>query len=450
MSNTESSIGYEVPNYDEVLKNLQDSGNDKLVKVSQILAEAQMTHQVLSNFKGYRDAFDSLSKSVFDPVKNEMVKGVEKVNDIVGKIPGPNGTSVSPGDLLSMAKNPKAAIKGKLSEFTDAGKAKLRDLKKTASDTVNDLKEGKTPQFAGKEDLVEGVKGLAKKANISDKIVNDFQDVVNQRFNDIPADMKQQLRDMGISDDELRSVVSGQGNTDLTGLVKSKLSQAKYDDPFASDELDMPQEYLGKLYRANKMLAKLRQPPEESGGMSGDSTIARLTGTGKTAIKQARQQAQDQLDELTQQPEIVTGKKLAAKLGAKSRKIQQQTEMEQANEQEFPEVPRPTAARPNVQEFNDIPEINFQNQASQNLTKSMIDGENTSNDTDVTKTVSKLQKVKESLEEGDEDTFELDDTPIGDIVNIGMGLATIGTLIGGLFEKSNPGPTVVSGEQLGV
>ena len=76
--------------------------------------------------------------------------------------------------------------------------------------------------------------------------------------------------------------------------------------------------------------------------------------------------------------------------------------------------------------------------------------ENLGNDTNVVKTTSRLQKVKNELEKGDEDTSELDETGVGDIINIGLGLATIGTLIAGLFDKPKAQPTVVSGEQLGV
>jgi len=451
MSDVSSGPGFEVPDYDSIVKNLEQSGNDKLVKVSQILAEAQMTHQVLTGFKGYRDAMDSLSKSVFDPFKNEMVKGAEKVNEVVGKFTGANGSSVAPEDLLKIAKNPKAALKTKLTEVTEQGKAKLQSIKKTAQEGLDDLTEGKVPQFTDKESLLEGASNFAGKANISDKIVQDFNDIINERFNAIPASMRQQLKDMGISDDELKSVVSGQSNKDLTAIVKEKMGNMKFDDPFESGELDIPEEYLGKLYRANKFLSKLKAPNVETGGLQGDSTIARLSGTGKTALKAAKAQAQEQLDELTEQPEVVIGKRLSAKLAARSRKLQQKAEIEKANEQEFPEPQRPTVSKPNVQQFEDIPEINLQAEASQNTTKSMLTTEeNLGNDTNVVKTTSKLQKVKDALEKGDEDTSELDETGVGDIVNIGLGLATIGTLIAGLFEKSKPQPVVVSGEQLGV
>ena len=451
MSDVSSGPGFEVPDYDSIVKNLEQSGNDKLVKVSQILAEAQMTHQVLSNFKGYRDAVDSLSKAVFDPVKNEMVKGAEKVNEVVGKFTGGNGSSVAPEDLLKIAKNPKGAIKAKVTEYTEQGKTKLQSIKKTAQEGLDDLTEGKVPQFANKDALMKGASDFAEKAGISDKIVKDFQDVVNQRFESIPADMRMQLKDMGITDDELRSVVSGQSNKDLTAIVKEKMGNMKFDDPFESGELDIPEEYLGKIYRANKFLSKLKTPSVDSGSLPGDSTIARATGTGKTAVKALKQQAQDQLDELTEQPEVVVGKKLQAKLTARSRKLQQKSEIEKANEQEFPEPTQPTVSKPNVQEFEDIPEINLQAEASQNTTKSMLTTEeNLGNDTNVVKTTSRLQKVKNELEKGDEDTSELDETGVGDIINIGLGLATIGTLIAGLFDKPKAQPTVVSGEQLGV
>jgi len=451
MSDVSAGPGFEIPDYDSIVKNLEQSGNDKLVKVSQILAEAQMTHQVLSNFKGYRDAVDALGKSVFDPVKNEMVKGAEKVNEVVGKFTGGNGSSLAPEDLLKMAKNPKASLRAKLTETTEQGKTKLRSIRKTAQDAIDDAADGKMPKFASKDDLIKGVSDLAEKSNISDKIVQDFQDIVNQRFEAIPGDVRVQLRNMGITDDELKTVVSGQGNRDLTGIVRQKMGTMKYDDPFESGELDIPEEYLGKLYRAQKLLSKLRTPSTETGAMSGDSTLARVMGTGKTAVKEMRAKAQAQVDELTEQPEIVTGKRLQAKLAARSRKIQQKSEIEAADEKEFPDPVRPTIAKPNVQEFSDIPEIRLQADSSQVVTKSMLDTEDTlSTDTDVTKTTSRLQKIKNALEKGDEDTAELDDTGLGDIINIGLGLATVGTLIAGLFEKSKPEPVVVSGEQLGV
>lgn len=450
MTDTAQGPGFELPTYDELTKQLSESGNDKLMKVSQVLMTAQMTHQILSNFKGYKDMVDDLSKSVFDPVKNEMVKGVQKVNEVAGKFAGGNGSSIAPEDLLTMAKNPKAAIKAKMIEATDAGKAKFKALRKQAQEQLDDAMEGKVPQFKNTDELFEGASNMAKKLDISDRIVNDFKDVIQNRFDQIPADMKQQLRDMGITDDELKSVVSGQGNKDLTQIVRQRMGNMKYDDPFETGELDIPEEYLGKIYRANKFLAKLRTPASEGGGLQGDSTIARLTGQGKSFIAKAKAQAQEQLDELVDQPEIKAGKRLQVKLNARSRKMQEQSEIEAAQEKEFPEPARPTLQKPNVQEFEDIPEINLQANASQNTTKSMLSEENLGNDSNVAKTTNNLQKVKNGLEKADEDTSELDETGVGDIINLGLGVATLGTMIAGLFEKPKPQPVVVSGEQLGV
>ena len=451
MSDSAQGPGFELPSFDDLTRQLEQSGNDKLTKVSQVLMTAQMSHQILSNFKPYKDMVDNLGKSVFDPVKNEMVKGAEKVNDVVGKFAGGNGSSIAPEDLLKMAKNPKAALKAKMTEVTEQGKTKFKALRKQAQDAVDDTLDGKVPQFTSKDQLITGAEDMAKKFDISDRIVNDFKDVIQNRFDAIPGDIKQQLRDMGISDDELKSVVSGQGNTDLTSIVKQRMGNMKYNDPFDSGELDIPEEYLGKLYRANKYLSKLRQTPTETGGMSGDSTIARMTGQGKTFLTKAKAQVEDELNTLTEQPEIKVGKRLQAKLNARSRKMQEQSEIEAAQDKEFPEPARPTLQKPNVQEFEDIPEINLQANASQNMTKSMLTTEeNVGNDQNVAQTTSKLQKVKKALEEGDEDTAELDETGLGDIINLALGLGTLGTMIAGLFEKPKPEPVVVGGEQLGV
>lgn len=450
MSDIAQGPGFELPTYDDLTRQLDQSGNDKLTKVSQVLMTAQMSHQILSNFKPYKDMVDNLSKSVFDPVKNEMVKGAEKLNEVAGKFSGGNGSSIAPEDLLQMAKNPKGALRAKMTQATEQGKSKLKELRKQAQDSVDDTLDGKVPQFASKEQLIAGAEDMAKRFDISDKIVSDFKDVVQNKFDAIPSDMKQQLRDMGISDDELKSVVSGQGNKDLTQIVKQKVSNMKYTDPFDSGELDIPEEYLGKLYRANKLLAKLRTPASESGGLQGDSTIARLTGQGKTFITKAKAQAQSEIDDLMQQPEIKVGKRLQTKLSSRSRKMQEQSEIDSAREQEFPDPIRPTIQKPNIQEFENLPEINLQANASQNSTNSMLNDENVGTDQDVAQTTSKLQKVKNALEKGDEDTAELDETGLGDIINLGLGFATIGTMIAGLFDKPKPQPLVVSGEQLGV
>lgn len=456
MSDISSGPGFEYPNYDDLVKQFGQSDNDKLVKVSEILAQAQMTHQALSNFDSYKNAIDTLSKSVFDPIKNQMVNVNQKVNDVAGKFVGSGDNSIDFSDLLTNAKNPKAFLKAKLSEGNTLVKNKLQDIKKQGNNAIDDIKSGKVPdlptQFASKEDLLQGAKSIAQKAGISDKIVNDLQDVINQRFDSIPDSIKFQLRDMGISDDEIRQVVSGASNTNLTDIVQSKFKNIKYNDPFQSDELDIPQEYLGKIYRANKLLEKLRTPATEGGGLQGDSTIARLTNTGKTAINNIKNKTMAELEDLKNQPELVTGKRLQAKLTARANKELRAQIEQKANEEEFPPVPKPTIKTPNIQEFNDIPEINMQNTASADAFKSLINGETISNDEDVVNTVNKLQKAKNIISKlGEEGAEGLDETPgIGDLIGAGLGIASIGTMIAGLFEPSKPQTTIVSGDQLGV
>jgi hypothetical protein len=451
---TQGPGAFEVPTYDDLVKQLGDSNNDKLVKVSQILAETQMTHQILNNFKGYRDTMDVLSKSIFDPVKNEMVNIGQKAGDVIGRLPS-GGTSITPEEILKTVKNPSSAIKAKMTQVKQDVKSKLDDVKKTGKDVLDDFVEGEAKPQINK--LVANAQELAKKANISDKIVQDFQDVVEQRFNSIPDSLKVELRNMGITDDELRSVVSNSADPNLAGLVKSKLgaSSVRYDDPFTSDELDIPQEYLGKLYRANKLLSKLKEPSLDTGMLSGDSSIARAMGQTKSALKTVKGKLTSEVDQLTDSVEVKPASRLATKIkGRLSKKAQAQeqqtkpvSEIEPADD-EFT-IPQIIRKAPIIQEykdidFNTIPEIDLEG----GLSKSVSDIITT--DDDVTQTISKLTKAKNILSKATEDTTELDESGFGDVINAGLGIASIATLIAGLFEKPKQQTTIGDAEQLGV
>lgn len=459
MSDTAQGPGFELPSYDELMNQYGGNiGQDKLEKISQILATAQMTHAVLSNFTPYMEAVKKISNTVFDPIKNELVAAGGKAQSVMGKIPGGSG-NISAEDMLTFAKNPRAAktlLKTKLAQGEQFVKEKFTEAKTQGSKALKQFTDGEVPDLPGteilsKEKLIGAAKDFAKRADISDRIVADFEDVVNQRYDAIPAAMKQNLLDMGISENDLRQVVSGSAPRDLMAVAKERLGRgSKFADPFESPELDIPSEYLDKLYKANKYIDKLKLPVEQGGAGMGDSTLARLGKTAKKAYTDVKTQAEDTVTEFESTP-LKIGKRLKVKLDAQARKRTADLQEQMNNEPEFPQ-PKPTAGKPLVNEFEEVPEINMSMQSSQATTQAVANGESefTSADDSVNSTISNLQKAKSKLTDLTEDTGELEDLPFGDLINAGLGIATVATMIAGLFDNQ-PKPTLtVSGDQLGV
>jgi hypothetical protein len=454
MTDISQGPGFEIPSYDDMVNQFGQSGNDKLEKVAQVLMTAQIAHGVLSNFKGYKEIVDKASTEVFDPIKNQMVKGVETVNKLGGKIPGASGDISA--DVLQTIKNPgqaKQLVKNTLARGKKAVEDEFSNIKGKASKVVDDLKEGNMPEFNMSDEsstLMKTASSFAKKADISDRIVKDFQDVVQQRYDNIPADMKKQLLDLGVGENELKQVVSGAAPKDLEKLAWEKMGRAaRYDNPFESPELDIPEEYLGKVYRAKKFLSKLSVPQEEGGMGMGDSTIARLGKTAKETYNTAKSEAKATMDEFEQTPAKI-GKRLKVKQQSRARKQFEQEQEQMNKEPEFPEI-KPAPGKTSIQqEFEDIPEINMTNQASADATKTLTNGDIVTADESLSDTSSALSKAKSALTKITENDEELDVTPIGDLINGGLALATFGTMIAGLFENK-PKPQVVgTAEQLGV
>lgn len=453
MSDISQGPGFELPSYDDLVNQMGNSDNDKLQKVAQILATAQVTHGVLSNFSSYKSAVDDFSKSVFDPVKNEFVKGVNKVGDVVGKIPGASGDVST--DLLQIAKNPnqlKAMAKTQIAKGKKIVSDEFANAKKTASKTVKSIEDGEMPDldFSGKDQLMSAARSIAKKTDISDRIVNDFQDVVNQRYEAIPADMKRSLLDMGIGEDELKQVVSGAAPRDLQKLAWEKMGRAaRYDNPFESPELDIPEEYLNKVYKARKFLDKLKVPQEEGGMGMGDATLARVGKTAKATYNAAKSEAQATMDEFEAAPAKI-GKRLRVKQQAQARKKFQAEQEEMNKEPEFPEF-KPSTQKPSLtSEFEELPEIDLTNNIAKDATSDLTNGDIVSSDDAVNSTMSGLQKAKKALMTATEDSTDYDELPFGELINGALGLATMGTMIADLFTPKPKQTLTVQGEQLGV
>jgi hypothetical protein len=256
---------------------------------------------------------------------------------------------------------------------------------------------------------------------------------------------------MGIGENDLRQVVSGSAPRDLMEIAKQRLGAgSRYADPFTSDELDIPEEYLNKLYKARKFLDKLKMPVEEGGSGMGDSTLARLGKTAKSTYNDVKSSSQAVVDEFEAAP-LKIGKRLKVKLDAQARRRTADLQEQMNNEPEFPEV-RPTASKPLVNEFEDVPEINLSNNMSRATTQQMAtEGEDiATTDESVSGVAGSIQKAKNVLTKATEDTADLDEFGIGDLINAGLGIATVATMIAGLFDTPVKPETVAQGEQLGV
>jgi len=448
MTDITQGPGFEMPQYADLVNQYSGLDQEKLEKVSQILAEAQMTHAVLMNFSGYKKAVDTLSKSVFDPIQNKLVQTKEAIESkIGGGFSG--GDSNIPAELLQGVKNPSqlnALLKTKLAEGKGLLKSKINDLENTSKSALEDLKQGNIPtdiNFTGKEELLQQARGLASKTNISNKILNDFEDVVNQKVGLIPDDIKSNLLEMGIKPQAIKDAVSGKaGALDIDSLSKQYMSKAKFDDAFTPDQLDISADDLGKLYRARTYLDKLKMPGEETGMLRGDSTIARLS---KEAMLKAQGEANTELDG------ILSKIKLTAK--------QQVGELGELDE-EFP-LPKLSATMPSIQDFSQeamantlkqtvlskIPDVDISQ--GTNAFKSLMSGE-MSTDVDTDTLVDGLNTAKKVMGKIGVDTEALDEFGIGDLISAGLGIASLVTGVIGLFEKPKKETPIVQGEQLGV
>lgn len=473
MTDLTQGIGFNIPNsYEELVNQFSDSKNDKLQQIAQVLAIGQMTHTALMNVKGYRNMLDSIGKTIFDPFKADLESNViNPLKNVMGSLPISEGqSSLSLSDFADMLKNAPSRIgqmiKAKISQAKQFVKDKIDSFTKSGDENVfNDFSiNGEEPiiPFQGKDQLMSGIKQMATKLKISDNIVNDLNDVISQRVEDIPQVVKSQLKQFGISDEMLSNSVSENINArSLSSLVEAKNNIAKFADPFESESL--PSSNLAKSYRASKLLSKLQENPEESGFLRGDSIIARVKNEASSQINRLSSQYRTTIQEGIDESPILRGaqtsvSQIEAKVSEFKNIITNPSEIESAIRTNISEISPLKPLSSITQEFENIGSINLQNTLSNTIKNTILSpglaGEISSGqlsvDNVVNKTASVLSKVKDGLTKADIDTSELDESPLGPFIEVGLALATIGTSIAGLFEKKPQGPIIAQGEQYGV
>ena len=515
MSDLAFGPGFEVPTYNDVLNNL--STRPELEKVSQFLATAQMIHGTLSGFSDYKALTDSLTKSTFDPIKQQLTSALEDTNKAVSNFVNASNNEL-PGvtsTLLKAAKNPEDLIKAGrnlVGEAKSTGKGLLKSAKQKLNKSVKqveqaseDIKQGKVPKISleGTENIgndvtdlyktgladilpdlpgIENIPGLdaisntmktaATSINESQSILKTMPDALNaaldKQLGKLPADTLQNLRSAGLNDTDIKANL-------LTPQKIRQYSDIDYENPMRNmrmmqfDEPDLfganfePKTFI-KSYNT-----KFGNAPQINQGktlLKGDTDIS--TKIQKGTLDKSSQQVQQEINDagkIDSTPIKISKRALKQRSQVSKQQQQQQEEAGPAQEQkpiiqqeqQIKVQPQKTTSEiePVNSELSEeainsdskiaADAFNTDSLVSQQVNKISTTLQDTGNDV-----ISGIQKAKSLLSDATLDTSELDVTPIGELINGALGLATIGTMIAGLFDPSTPKPIIVSGEQIGV
>lgn len=418
MSDIAAGIGFDasnLPSYEELAKRAGLS--DELEKASQALQTAALTHATLSNYKPYKMLTKNLSDTIFDPIKAKFTEAVgEAKAKVMGSFnPTGEGEGLSsklldlvgdnPQELLSVAKNPKALGKSLLNKAIEK-----TNIDQETQQFAKQLAKGKVDKNIIESKLVpDEFKGITAQAKQFRDLPNQARQLVNQKLNEIPDETVNQLKAFGFGPDDIA----------LQDIDTSKLQMPlKFVDP--SDTVEAPDLGLAdaiKSYRASKYIDLLGKP--ETGGLRGDSTIGRmLQGPIPSDIKGYVAKSAADI-------------KQAASQNIKDNITQAINDNRQLADE---------ALNPYIEKL--------QSTASDLSGLGGSVSEKIGSIVTPSKTSSGVSKTLQ--EDTDESLFD-DEDPIGAGISAVLEIATLATMLGGIFApKKQAGPEVVGGYQSGV
>lgn len=519
MSDIALGPGFEAPDYGDILDRMKQSGRPELEKVSQILATAQMVHSTLSGFEDYKNLADTLSKSAFDPIKQQLTASLDETSKTLGNLvnagnnnlPGVSAdllkTVKSPEDLLKAGRNLVGDIKTGGKGLLKGAKQKLNKVVKQAEQATEDIKQGKVPKLSleagegndvsdlfksgladilpdlpGIENLPQALDPIAQTAKSALQTVSESQSILktmpdalnaalDKQLGKLPTETLNNLRTAGLSDADIKTNL-------LTPQKLRQYTDIDYENPLRNMRMmqfDEP-ELFGADFDPKTFIkrynTKFGNAPEVNSGkglLKGDTDVS--TKIQKGALNKTPQEAQQEISDAGKIDSTpVKLSKRALKQRAKASRtqeeagpaeeqiqqpkpqeqIQQQQQQIKVQPQEQPSEIEPADSELSEEAINTDSKVasdafNADSLISQQVNKVSTTLQDTAN------TVSDgIEKAKSLLSKATLDTSELDETPIGDLINGALGLATIGTMIAGLFDPSTPQPTIVSGEQIGV
>ena len=414
MSDLASGVGFDasnLPSYEDLVKKAGLS--DELEKASQVLQTATLTHSVLSNYKPYKALIKSLSDTIFDPIKAKFTQAVgEAKTKVVGSFnPTGEGNGISsklldlvgdnPQELLSVAKNPKALGKSLLNKTIEKS-----NIDKETQSFVKGLTKGKVDKNILESKLVpDEFKDITNQAKQFKDLPNVAKQAINEKLNQIPDETVNQLKAFGFGPDDIA----------LQNIDTSKLQMPlKFVDPSNTvDAPDLGLEDAIKSYRASKYIDMLGKP--ETGALRGDSTIGRML-----------------------QGEIPTDiKGYVAKSGANIKQ----------------------AVSQNINDIISQP-INENRQLADEALNPYLDKlQSTASDIgtlgdkigSVTKGVGESSSgISKTLQEATDQSLFEDEDPIGAGISAVLEIATLATMLGGIFAPKKQDTPVVGGYQSGI
>jgi len=416
----------------------------------------------------------------------------------------------NPEDLLKAGKGIVSDLKAGGKGLLKTGKQKLDKFVNQAEQAGEDIKQGKMPKLSldagegignditdlfksGLADIVpdlpgietpidmigKTVQGTKQALSDSESILKTMPDKLNEaldrQLGKMPAKTLQNLREAGLSDADIKSnlltpqKIQQYANIDYENPMRNmRMMQA--DDPDVFEENFNPKDFI-KSY--NTKFGRAPQVNEGKGLLKGDQDLSTKT------YKDTLNKTPAEVEQITQDADKIPGD--TVKLTKRALKTRSRTTKQaepEPGEEAGPAPESQAGPAPEPRPTTTIPEQKIQapkpseiEPADSSLAE---EGENAGNElagrafnpnTIITQQVNKvgqtledtgnsiadgIDKAKSLLSKATIDTSELDDSPIGDLINGVLGIATLGTMIAGLFDPVQKQTPIVSGEQIGV
>jgi hypothetical protein len=383
-----------------------------------LTSEAKETLNTALDGSNLSPEIKSISKAIVSGSKKAVADEATKtLNNIVEK------SNLSP-EVKTLA---KAAASGRVPTLGEA---------KSAMDSVlPDSVKAQLPEF---ENLSQVPSQIADKAKTFTELPKLAAEKIENRIGKMNSDLVSNLRQAGVNDEE----IALNRDIDFDKLIKQAPQKLLDPSEFSVDAPDFDLVDAQKAYRASKYIESLSKPASETGGMAGDSTLARLIqGDVPTEIRQ-----------------YVPKTKRDIKDAAKQRKLKQK-QQEAGPAEEKPQTVNDVIDKP----INENREIS--NQALEPYIEKLqstkpvseiqpaeetgvgVAGEETGAIEQASKSSSGIGKT---LQEDAADSLVEDENPIGAGISAVLEIASLATMLGGIFAPKPKEPVIVGGYQSGV